>query len=243
MELGGKSPQIVFPDADIERASMGSSIGVFQNQGEICTAGSRLFVHRTHLRLLRRRNSPRRCQGIRRSATRRRRTRQLGSIVSREQMEKVVSYIEIGKKEGAILLCGGTRPADPVALERVLRQPDDLRRRPQRDADRAGGDLRAGGFRTSMERVRHHDRRGKRHRLRARRGALDGESPPGHQDRQGAAGGDRLDQQLQQSLRRGAVRRVQEKRFRQGVRFETLQYYTQTKSVFVSTAEKPIGLY
>ena len=112
MELGGKSPHIIFPDADVERAIEGVMIGVFLNQGEVCTAGSRLFVHDAiYDRFMEKLVA--KVKGLKIGDPMKEDT-QLGPIVSREQMEKVLSYIEIGKKEGAALLCGGTRSADPA---------------------------------------------------------------------------------------------------------------------------------
>lgn len=110
MELGGKSPHIIFPDANVERAIEGVLIGVFFNQGEVCSAGSRLFVHDAIYDSF----VPKlvaKVKGIKVGDPMKEDT-QLGAIISREQQEKILSYVEIGKKEGATLLCGGARPSD-----------------------------------------------------------------------------------------------------------------------------------
>jgi acyl-CoA reductase-like NAD-dependent aldehyde dehydrogenase len=111
LELGGKSPHIIFPDADIDRAVEGVMIGVFLNQGEVCTAGSRLFLHEDiHDLFLEKLIA--KVEGLRIGDPTKMET-QLGALVSREQFDKVLSYIEIGKREGAALVCGGKKPEDP----------------------------------------------------------------------------------------------------------------------------------
>jgi aldehyde dehydrogenase (NAD+) len=110
LELGGKSPNIVFADADMDQAIEGSHFALFFNQGQCCCAGSRLFVERKTYD-----------QFVQRSVDRaKRRTvgdpfdakTEQGPQVDDAQFEKVMSYIESGKKEGAQLLCGGGRVGD-----------------------------------------------------------------------------------------------------------------------------------
>lgn len=109
MELGGKSPHIVFGDADLEAAATFAARGFCLNSGQICWAGSRLFVeeavHEPFLEKL--------IQHVRDDwivgdpmdpKTR------VGPVISRSQLEQVMGYIEDGKKEGAKLLLGGDRP-------------------------------------------------------------------------------------------------------------------------------------
>lgn len=111
VELGGKSPHIVFPDADIERAVEGVMTGICQNQGAICHAGSRLFLHvDIHDRFLERLVEKVRNLKVGDPAQE---ATQVGSLVSREQFDKVFSYLDTGRKEGATLVCGGERPGDP----------------------------------------------------------------------------------------------------------------------------------
>src|SRR5271157_2645800 len=110
LELGGKSPNIVFADADMDQAIEGSHFALFFNQGQCCCAGSRLFVERKAYD-----------EFVQRSVDRaKRRTvgdpfdakTEQGPQVDDAQFEKVMSYIESGKKEGAQLLCGGGRVGD-----------------------------------------------------------------------------------------------------------------------------------
>jgi len=110
LELGGKSPNIVFADADMDRAVEGSHFALFFNQGQCCCAGSRLFVERKAYD-----------QFVERSVDRaRRRTvgdpfdanTEQGPQVDDAQFEKVMSYIASGKEQGAKLLCGGARVGD-----------------------------------------------------------------------------------------------------------------------------------
>ena len=108
LELGGKSPNIVFADADLDAAIRGASNGIFFNKGEVCTAGSRLFVEeslhdafldklQTYMKKL--------TQGDPLDPKTR-----LGPQVSESHMKQILAYIDRGKAEGARLLCGGERP-------------------------------------------------------------------------------------------------------------------------------------
>jgi len=114
IELGGKNPNIVFADADFEAAVDGALFGAFANQGEVCSAGSRLLVERPiYDRML---------QAIADKIGRitlgdpLSRDTKMGPLVTKEHQEKVLGYIEIGRKEGR-LVTGGGRPKD-AALSR-----------------------------------------------------------------------------------------------------------------------------
>jgi acyl-CoA reductase-like NAD-dependent aldehyde dehydrogenase len=110
LELGGKSPNIVFADADMDEASKGATFGIFTNKGEICTAGSRLFVEsKIHDDLLARVID--RAAKLKQGDPLDPKTR-LGPQVSKEQRESVLRYVEIGKQEGAKLVTGGAPPAE-----------------------------------------------------------------------------------------------------------------------------------
>jgi len=107
LELGGKTPNVVFADADIEAAVRGSATGIFYNEGQVCTAASRLFVE----------------ESIQEEFTEKLLARtakmvagdpldpkcRYGPQVSEEQMNRVLRYVGIGKEEGAKLLIGGER--------------------------------------------------------------------------------------------------------------------------------------
>jgi aldehyde dehydrogenase (NAD+) len=107
MELGGKSPDIVFDDADLDAAVPGAAMAVFQNSGQICSAGTRLYVQRSIYE-----------EFVQRVAAYAKTLRvgdpldpdtQLGPVVSEEQLSRITSYLEIGKKQGARALSGGER--------------------------------------------------------------------------------------------------------------------------------------
>ncbi|HSH00044.1 MAG TPA: aldehyde dehydrogenase family protein, partial [candidate division Zixibacteria bacterium] len=109
LELGGKSPNIIFADADIPAAIKGAINGIFYGKGELCCAGSRLLVERSCYDTV--------LEGIQALVAKMqvgdpfdKKTR-VGALVSREQQERVLRYIQIGKDEGARLICGGGQPA------------------------------------------------------------------------------------------------------------------------------------
>ena len=107
LELGGKSPNIVFADADLEAASRGALNAIFYGKGEVCAAGSRLLVEEgAHDELMAK--IVERANKMVAADPLHPKTR-LGAIVSKEQMENVLRYIEAGKSEGAKLVAGGER--------------------------------------------------------------------------------------------------------------------------------------
>lgn len=107
LELGGKSPNIVLADADLEAAVRGAFIGIFYGKGEVCAAGSRLLVEkRVKDDLLHK--LVERAKKLQPADPLDPKTR-LGALVSNEQMTKVLGYIEKGKAEGAGLVAGGER--------------------------------------------------------------------------------------------------------------------------------------
>jgi aldehyde dehydrogenase (NAD+) len=107
LELGGKSPNIVFADADLDAAAKGALNAIFYGKGEVCAAGSRLLVEESaHEELMAKVID--RAKKMTAGDPLHPKTR-LGAIVSKEQMESVLSYIEAGKSEGAKLVAGGER--------------------------------------------------------------------------------------------------------------------------------------
>jgi betaine-aldehyde dehydrogenase len=107
LELGGKSPNIVFADADFDTAVDYALFGIFANQGQVCSAGSRLLLEESiHDRFVER--LVERAKHIRVGAGDDPAT-EMGPLVSQAHMEKVLRYIELGKAEGARLVCGGNR--------------------------------------------------------------------------------------------------------------------------------------
>ena len=107
LELGGKSPNVVFADADLAVAVKGASMGVFYGKGEVCAAGSRILVESTvHDEFV---------DGLKGLAAKATvgdpmaPTTRLGAIVSEEQLDRVMGYIESGRRDGANLVAGGDR--------------------------------------------------------------------------------------------------------------------------------------
>jgi phenylacetaldehyde dehydrogenase len=112
LELGGKSPVIVLPDADLNSVIGGAANAIFFNSGQVCCAGTRLFAHKKVF--------DRVVEGVSAAASAIQLgpgldpKTQMGPLVSREQQERVLGYIESGKKEGASIMVGGdTPPAAP----------------------------------------------------------------------------------------------------------------------------------
>jgi len=109
LELGGKSPVIVLADADVDAAIKGAAGGIFFNAGQVCAAGSRLYVHRKIF--------DRVVEGVGGAAAAIRLgpgldpSTQMGPLVSREQQERVLGYIASGKADGASVIAGGDAPA------------------------------------------------------------------------------------------------------------------------------------
>ncbi|QAT87364.1 aldehyde dehydrogenase [Corallococcus coralloides] len=110
LELGGKSPQIIFPDADFDRAVEACFWGIFGNKGETCNAGSRVLVHQDAYEAF-----------VAKLAEKARTmkvgdpldaTTEMGALVSQKQMDVVLGYIESGKEQGAKLLAGGGRDTE-----------------------------------------------------------------------------------------------------------------------------------
>lgn len=107
LELGGKSPNIVFADSDLDNAVKGAINGIFYGKGECCNAGSRLFVENKVKdefieKLIARAKKMQPADPLDPKT-------RLGAIVSQEQMQNVLGYIEAGKKEGAQIVAGGNR--------------------------------------------------------------------------------------------------------------------------------------
>jgi aminomuconate-semialdehyde/2-hydroxymuconate-6-semialdehyde dehydrogenase len=109
LELGGKNPNIVFADADLEEAVAGSIPSSFANQGEICLCGSRIFVERTiydeFLGRFLERTKKLKVGDPQDPAT------EVGALISRAHLAKVSGYVDLARQEGGEVLCGGTRPA------------------------------------------------------------------------------------------------------------------------------------
>lgn len=109
LELGGKSPLIIFDDADLDQAVIGSMLANFYTQGEICSNGTRVFVARNlHDRFIEILHS--RVKKLITGNPFDQRT-QVGALISREHLQKVRGFVEGGIAQGAQLICGGKQPA------------------------------------------------------------------------------------------------------------------------------------
>jgi len=122
LELGGKSPNIVFDDADMEAALKGVFFGIFFCQGEICSAGSRLFIQRGIFddfvsELTRMARGVKLGHGLNEDT-------KMGPLVSRNQQQTVLKYIDVGRNESATIATGGKAPggqlADGFFVERTI---------------------------------------------------------------------------------------------------------------------------
>jgi len=111
VELGGKNPLLIFEDADLDAAVLGAVEGAFYNQGEACTAASRILVHH-----------PLHDQVVERLSEAVSRIRlgdgadpatHVGPLVTRQQQQRVLEYIALGKEEGAVIAAQGDLPKDP----------------------------------------------------------------------------------------------------------------------------------
>jgi phenylacetaldehyde dehydrogenase len=111
LELGGKSPVIVLPDAEVNTVIGGAAMAIFFNSGQVCTAGSRLYAHSSIF--------DRVVEGLSAAAGEIRlgpgldQASQMGPLVSKEQQERVLGYIESGRKQGAAVVAGGEAPSHP----------------------------------------------------------------------------------------------------------------------------------
>lgn len=134
LELGGKSPHIVFPDADLDVAAAAVANGIFFNQGQTCTAGSRLYAHTSCFdRIV---NAVSEAAKKLKVGNGLEPDSDLGPLASQEQWDRVSRYVGIGRDEGARLVTGGRRPpgmekgyffeptvfADATAQMRIVRE-------------------------------------------------------------------------------------------------------------------------
>jgi len=107
LELGGKSPVIIFPDADLERATASGAEGIFRNAGQACVAGSRLYVHKKVFDqvvrgVVERAKTLKVGSGIQSDT-------QMGPLISQKQLDRVSGYVQSGKEQGAEIVVGGKR--------------------------------------------------------------------------------------------------------------------------------------
>ena len=206
LELGGKSPDIVFADADLDKAVPGAAMGVFANSGQICYSGTRLFVQRAVQdefveRLGRYAAQLKVGNGLDDGID-------LGPLISQRQLERVMHYVKVGGDEGAALCVRG-HAARWQSGARLLRGAHRLRERRQRHDDRAGGDLRSGRLGDPVRHGRRGDPARQRHRVRPGRWRVDAQ--PRHRAPRvpGHPLGHRVGQLLRHGRPGGRFRRVE----------------------------------
>ena len=190
LELGGKSPNIILPDADLDAAVKGSYQAIYFNSGQACNAGSRLFVQSDQFddvvsRLAEAAGKARVGPGLEPDT-------QLGPLVSAEQHERVLGYIDKGRSEGAELVTGGAAGAG----EGYFVEPTLFTVHRRRHRDRARGDLRARAGGQPLRGPRGGRAPGQRHRVRPGRRGLDPRRGQGPQARVDAARRQRLREHL-----------------------------------------------
>ena len=125
LELGGKSPNVVFADADLDAAVAGAAHAIFYNMGQDCAAGSRLFVQdqvydEIVSGLSAKASALRLGSGLEEGVDQ-------GPLVSAEQLDRVTGYLRAGREEGAVAVVGGGRPDDPALSNGYYVQPTVFR--------------------------------------------------------------------------------------------------------------------
>ena len=157
LELGGKNPNIVFADADLEVALDYALTAVFLHSGQVCSAGARLLVqdeiHDAFVDALVDRAGTIRLGGPHDAKA------ETGPLISAAHRDKVAAYVATGVAEGAVLRCGGAAPDDPELAERLLLPADRPRPLHQRDVGDPGGVVRAGPHRRDLQATRTRPRR------------------------------------------------------------------------------------
>ncbi len=213
LELGGKSPNIVFADADLDAAVRGATIGIFYGKGEVCAAGSRLLVERSI-----------RDEFLSKLGARAKKMvpgdpidpkTRLGAVSSKAQLDRVLEYIETGAREGGAIVAGGHRAdigtgkgyfVEPTVFAQVTPEMTIARE------EIFGPVLAVDG----VQRPRGSRRAGEPLGVRSGRGRLDTRHQEGAPRRARAAGWHRVDQHLQRVRHGGPLRRLQAIRVRPG---------------------------
>ena len=121
LELGGKSPHVVFPDANLDKAVKSAAFGIFMNAGQMCWAGSRLLLHESiHddfvQKLAAFAKTWKLGNGLEKDT-------RMGPLVSQAHLKTVMGYVDAGKSEGATVALGGKRPDDPALAKGNFVEP------------------------------------------------------------------------------------------------------------------------
>ena len=203
LELGGKSPNVVFKDADLDAAIPGSASAIFFNHGQCCCAGSRLYVEKAVF--------DRVVEGVAEEAKKIRvgsglePDTEMGPLVSEEQLNRVCSYLESGFSEGAKAVVGGHKKGD----KGYFVEPTVLVNTRENYEGRAGGNLRAGGDGHAVRRPGGNSAPRQQQRLRPGRRRLDTRHRQSPSRGREPARRHGVDQLLQHLRRRSAFRRIQ----------------------------------
>ncbi|HZQ55353.1 MAG TPA: aldehyde dehydrogenase family protein [Bryobacteraceae bacterium] len=121
LELGGKNPNIIFPDCDFDEAVEAAFWGIYANKGEVCSAGSRLLVHESvHDRfvekLVKRAKNMKVGDPFDASS-------EMGAQISAQQLDRILNYVQNGREEGARLCCGGVRDTEGAKAKGFFMKP------------------------------------------------------------------------------------------------------------------------
>ena len=212
LELGGKNPNIVFADADLEVALDFALTAVFLHSGQVCSAGARLLVeesiHDEFVDELVERAGRIRLGGPFDDKA------ETGPLISAAHRDKVAAYVAAGVAEGAVLRCGGARPDDPDLADGFYYLPTVLDGCTQRDVGDPGRVVRPGADRRDVPRRGRGGRDRQRQHLRAGRRGVDPGRRQGAAGRRPAADGHGLDQRLPPVRAAGRVGRLQAVRHR-----------------------------
>ena len=121
LELGGKNPNIIFPDADLNEALKSAFSGIFSNKGEVCSSGSRLLLHQDihdqFLDMLVEKAKAMKVGDPLDAAS------EMGSQISEAQMKRILGYLEAGRREGATVMCGGERDTEGAKAKGYFIKP------------------------------------------------------------------------------------------------------------------------
>ena len=203
LELGGKSPNVVFKDADIDAAIAGSASAIFFNHGQCCCAGSRSIRRET--------NFDRVVEGVAEQAKKIRvgsgldPQTQMGPLVSEEQLNRVCGYLEAGFREGATAVAGGHK----IGRQRLFCRAHGPGEHSRKHESRAGGNLRTRRHRHAVRRSGRDSAARQRQRLWAGRCRLDARHQQGSSHGGTVARRNGVDQLLQHLRRGSALRRIQ----------------------------------
>ena len=216
LELGGKNPNIVFADADLEVALDFALTAVFLHSGQVCSAGARLLVeesiHDEFVDAVVERAGRIRLGGPFDDKA------ETGPLTSGEHREKVERYVAAGLAEGAVLRCGGARPDDPALADGFYYLPTVLDRCTSAMSVTQDESFGPGAHRGDLPHRGRGGRDRQRQHLRPRRRRVDPGRGPGRARRGRAADGHGLDQRLPPLRAAGRVGRLQAVRHRSGAR-------------------------